>query len=335
MSLTTTSYAKYVDNVERVVLDQLEDNKPSLVRSLFTSVPWQEGDGEKVTFNSIALSGYAQRVDENEEYPEINPTDGNELSKYQIQYGDKLNISRRMMKFGNRTPQILRFGSKLAERVRNSLDLELVQQCFAEADNTTFTPKGKAAYNIATSDAQPLFSASHSYGGITFSNILSGGGTLNIANFTTAVDNMCKNTPDDFGTYITPSPDTVLIANDQNMIVKAHQMFGSALTPESNNNAVNFYGGTGGYKVIALKEGAKNPIGTITTDNIYRWVILDSNMIKESWQLMMAEEPTTEQKFVDSDNLIAKLLVTQFAAYAIVQPQGAYASLSTTKPTLS
>lgn len=335
MSINTATYSKYVDNVERTVLDQLEDSKPDMVRSLFSSVPWNEGDGEKVTFNSIALSGFAQRVDENEDYPEINPSDGNELSKTQIQYGDKLNISRRMMKFGNRHPQVLRFGSKLASRVKNALDLEMTMQLFAEADQTTFTPKGKSAYNIATSDGKALLASDHSYGGVSFSNLLSGAGKLSMDNLNSLIEQGQQKTPDDFGTYLSPNYDTIVIADNVIMKNKCRQLFGSSLTPETGNNAVNYYGGTGQFKVVALKHGNKDSIGGTTTDNIYRWMLIDSEMASEGLQFMMAESPTTEPKFVNEDNLIAKLLVTQFAAYAAVQPQGVLGSLATEAPIIS
>lgn len=335
MSYNTAQANEFVDNVERTVLEQIKDAKPDMVRSLFTSVPWMPGDGEKVTFNSIALSGYAQRVDENEDYPEINPMKGNELSKTQIQYGDKLNISRRMMKFNNRYSQAQFDAQDLVGRLMRVLDNEMTQQIFAEADQTTFTPRGKSAVNIATSDGVALAASNHSYGGVSFSNLLSGGGALSKGNLTAAIDQGIQNTPDDFGTYITPNYDTIVIANNQKMIVKCHELFGSSLTPESANNAANFYGGTGSFKVVALREGDRNANGVPSTDNIYRWAIMDSNMVRRSFQLMMAEDPTTEQRFVDSDNLIAKILVTQFAAFAAVQPQGTVYSLSTTAPTLA
>jgi len=123
------------------------------------------------------------------------------------------------------------------------------------------------------------------------------------------------------------------------MVHKAHQMFGSSLSPESANNAINYYGGDQ-YKVVALKYGNRNPLGAVvpTTNaahTTYRWMIKDSAMTGEAWQLMMAEDPTTEQQFVNEDNLLVKILATQFAAFAIVQPQGTMYSLSTTKPTLT
>lgn len=335
MDMNTATLSRYVDNVERVVLDQLSDNKPDMVRSLFTSVPWNEGDGEKVTFNSIALSGFAQRVDENEDYTVVNPSDGNELTKTQIQYGDKLRITRRMAKFGNRHPQVLRLANQLAKRTKNALDLEMTMQIFAESDQTTFTPKGKSAYNIATSDTKALLASDHSYGGVTFSNILSGGGALSMDNLNSLIEQGQQATPDDFGTYLSPSYDTIVIADNVIMRNKAHQLFGSSLTPETGNNAVNFYGGTGSFKVVALKHGNKNSIGTATTDNIYRWMVIDSAMASEGLQFMMAEEPTTEQNFQNEDNLVASILVTQFAAYAAVQPQGILGSLSATAPTIS
>ena len=326
--------AKYVDNVERVVLEQLEDKKPDMVRDLFTEMPWNPGDGDKVTFNSIALSGFAPRVDENESYPTTNPSNGNELSKTQIQYGDKLEISRRMVKF-NRYQQSRFDAEDLASRIRNTLDLELTLQVFSEADQTTFTPAGKSAYNIATSDGQALASASHSYGGVSFSNLLSGGGALSQSNLNAAIEQGQQETPDDFGTYLTPNYDTLVISDNVYMKNKAFQLFGSPLTPESGNNAVNFYNTESGMKIISLKFGNRNTLGAATTDNIYRWMIMDSNMARRSLQLQLAEAPTTEQQFVDHDNLVAKILVTQFAAYAAVKTQGMVYSLSTTAPTIS
>ena len=339
MAYNTTAFNEFVDNVERSVLQAITDMKPNMVRSLFTSVPWNEGDGEKVTFNSVCLSGFAPRVDENENYPIVNPSKGNELSKTQVQYGDRLDITRRMMKFNTRYAEskLVTRGQKMVDRLRDGLDLEMTMQAFAEADQTTFTPNGvgKAPFSIATSDSQPVASASHSYGGITFSNIVSGGPTLSKTNLTTALNQGARNTPDDFGTYFSPNFDTIVIAEDYDMKIKCHELFGSSLTPESANNAVNFYGGVGTMKVVSLKFGDRTPSGATDTSNIYRWMIMDSAMCKESWQLMMAEEPTVESTMTDQDNLLAKILATQFASFAIVQPQGTIYSLSTTKPTLA
>lgn len=350
MAYNTLAFNEFVDNVERTVLEQIKDAKPNLVRGLFRSVDWNEGDSEKVTFNSVCVSGFAPRVVENDNYTVVNPTKGNELSKTQLQFGDKLEITRRMMKFNTRYANAKFDAQNLINRLKNSLDLEMTMQCFAEADQTTFTPLGQSnSYNIATSDAKAVAATDHSYGGISFSNILNNalqtdqtGPALSVGNYAAAVKQMVQNTPDDFGTYIAPQPDTVLIANEPTMIMKCHQMFGSALTPESANNALNplmALGGTGSVKVIALNFGDRTPTGavnsTAATSNQYRWAVLDSKMCAQAWQLMMAEEPTSEQMFTNEDNLLAKILVTQFAAYAIVQPQGSLFSLSVIKPTLS
>lgn len=350
MAYNTIAFNEFVDNVERTVIDQIKDAKPNMVRGLFRSVPWNPGDGEKVTFNSVCLSGFAPRVVENDNYTVVNPTKGNELSKTQLQFGDKLEITRRMMKFNDRYANAKFDAQALVKRLMNSLDLEMTMQCFAEADQTTFTPLGSSStYNIATSDAKALAATDHVYGGITFSNILNdatqaggAGPVLSVSNYAAAVKQMVQNTPDDFGTYIAPNPNAVIIANEPTMKMKCHQMFGSSLTPESGNNALNplmALGGTGDIKVYALNFGDRTPTGavnsTAATSNQYRWVVVDTDMISRAWQLMMAEEPTPEQKFTDSDNVLAKILVTQFAAYACVQPQGSLFSLSITKPTLS
>jgi len=62
-------------------------------------------------------------------------------------------------------------------------------------------------------------------------------------------------------------------------------------------------------------------------------VIMDSEMARGALQLQMAESPTTEQKFINEDNILASILVTQFAAFAAVRWQGFVFSLSTTAPT--
>jgi len=243
-----------------------------------------------------------------------------------------------MMKFNNRYAQAKFAAEDLVKRLMNTLDLEMTMQAFAEADQTTVTFNGQSvAANIACSDAIAVASSSHSYGGQTLDNLLSGAGALSRDNLALAQTQGNQNTFDDFGTNITPQWDTLVIADsDMKMRLKAHELFGSSLVPESANNAVNFYGGTGSLKVVGLKYGDRTPVGAIdASSNVYRWLILDSDMTRRSWQLMMAENPTPEQQFTDHDNVLAKILVTQFAAFAIVQPQGTVYSLSTTAPTLS
>lgn len=322
----------FVDNVERTVLEALKERQPDMVRSLFMEIPWSPGQGNTVTFNSVALSGFAGRVSENENYPEVNPTEGDELSKTQIQYGDKLNITRAMEKFNHYTQA--KFGAKaLANRVSNVLDLEMTQQIFGEADQTTFTPAGKSAVSIATADGLALASASHTVNGRpgeTFSNVLSGAGALSTANLTAAIASGEANTVDDHGTTITPNFDTLIIPNNAYMVEKAKQILGSNRVPEDANNAIQVYNGA--MKLIVLNHGAKNTLGRFSTDNQYRWMVMDSEMAKANFQYQVAENPTTEQRFTSSDNLLASILVTQFAAFAAVQWQGTVYSLSTTQP---
>lgn len=347
MAYNTQTFNEFVDNVERSILKQLEDNKPDMVRSLYTQVPWNPTSGEKVTFNSLALSGFAPRVTENEDFPTVDVSKGNELSKTQQQYGIKFEITRRMDVFNNRYAEAKAKGrvGQLVKKLMNQLDLEMTSQAFIEADQTTATLGGQAGQSISTSDSKAVAATDHSYGGITFSNVLGdaahgSGAALSIGNLALAEQQMNENTPDDFGTYLSPSPDTIVIHDDPYMVQKCHQMFGSSLTPESSNNAVSYYGGPGQYKVVALKYGNRSATGAVVpvsnnAHTSYRWMIMDSQMASEAWQLQMAVDPTPETRQSEGDNKIAKILVDQFAAFAIVQPQGTLYSLSTTKPTLS
>lgn len=335
--LNTAGYNEFVDNVERVVIETVEKNTPSMVRSIFRQVPWDSTDGEKITFNSVALSGFASRVSENQPIQGVNPAKGNELSKTAIQWADKMEITKRMMKFQNRTPELARLAGKLVGRVNNVIDHEMTQQFFVAGNATTFVGSDGSTINIATSDTKALYATDHVYGGVTFDNtgsLATNGGRLDIFNLTALIQKGQLNTPDDFGTYLQPQYDTIYIADDINMIKKCNELFGSSLTPESNNNAINFYGGTGGFKVVALKHGTTTAGFTKSTATAYRWVIGDSNMVSESLQYQMNGDIEVETKESEEDTLAFKTFVTAFGSYAAVQPQGLMASLSTATPTV-
>lgn len=331
MAFTAAGYDNFVNNTVFTVLDAIKEMQPDMVRTLFRQVPWTPGAGDTVEFTSLTPPSFGERVDENENYPELNLIEGDTLSKRQIQYGSKMNISRRMAKF-NKHPEAVQMAQSLVDITSNALDLEMTQQIFGEADQTTFTPRGaSAAVNIATADALALASADHTVngGGGTWTNI-STAAALSEDNLTTALQDNGANTVDDFGTSISPALDTMVIANDPHMIRKARQLLGSSLTPESANNAVNVYDGT--MKLVVLKHGAKTPTGAYSTNNIYRWMLLDSAMVLNNFQYQVAEEPTVEPRFINKDNLVASVLVTQFAAYAAVRAQGTQFNLSTTQP---
>jgi len=331
MAFTATTVDNFVNDTAYHVLEAVKEMKPDMVRDMYLQVPWQPGSGDAVSFTSLTLSGYAQRVDENENFPEVNPQEGDTLTKRHLQYGDKLNISRRMAKF-NKYTQALSAADALVNRLKNILDLELTIQLFNEADQTTFTPIGKAAYNIATADALALESGSHTVNGTggTFSNTLSGAGALNEDNLTAAMQAADQNLVDDFGTAIAGNWDTLIVPNDPYMKRKALQLVGSPKEPETANNAMNVYQGT--MKVVVLKHGTKNTAGAYATANRYAWAIMDSEMAKGALQLQVSDDPDVRLRDVSSDNLLASILVDQFAAYAAVRWQGLFYSRSTTQP---
>ena len=279
MAFTATGYDNFVNNTVFTVLDAVKELQPDMIRSLFRQVPWTPGAGDTVEFTSLTPPSFGERVDENENYPELNLIEGDTLSKRQIQYGSKMNISRRMAKF-NKYSEAVQMAQSLVDITSNALDLEMTQQIFGEADQTTFTPRGAgSAVNIATADALALASASHTINGAggTWTNI-STAAALSEDNLTTALQDGGANHVDDFGTSISPNFDTLVIANDAQMIRKARQLLGSSLTPESSNNAVNVYDGS--MKLVVLKHGAKTPAGVYATANRYRWALMDSKMVK-------------------------------------------------------
>lgn len=330
MSYNAAQFDTFVDNVERTVLEQVKETKPDMVRSLYLDLPWSPGEGDTVTFNSIALSPFGARVAENEKYPAVNPVEGPELSKRQVQYGLRMNVTRRMAKF-NRYTEAKFTAAALAKGLSDQLDLEMTYQIFQGANQVSMAVANQPSASIATADGLALASASHSFNGKTGSNIMTAA-ALSLPQFNLAIQQMTENTYDDYGRNIMPNPNTIVIGPDQFMLQKAAQLIGSSLTPEDANNSVNIYKGAG-WKIIQLKHGLKVPnTGAIDTSFRYYWAIMDSEMVRGNFQLKVAEAPSPERTTPDNENVLATLAVTQFAAFAAIRPQGTIYNFSTAQP---
>ena len=296
-------------------------------------VPWNPAAGDTVEFTSLTPPSFGQRVDESEDYPSVNPVEGDTLSKRQIQYGFAMEISRKMAKF-NKYPEALSMARSLVRLTNNILDLEMTQQIFGEADQTTFTPKGATStVNIATADTLSLSSTAHTIQGAggTWSN-QSTAAVPTTDTLTTTIEDGQQNHVDDFGESQAPDFDSVVIGNNAHMTKWWFEILGSQRIPETANNAVSVY--KGAMDLIILKHGTKNPVGVQkTTGEEFRWMIMDKNMANGSLMLQIAEDPVVEPRFLSSDNLVAKVMVTMFAAFAAVRAQGMQFNLNTSQPT--
>lgn len=334
-TFSAAGFANFVSNVAIKFLKEIELSPPDMVRAMYTMVPWRRESGELVTFDAYALPKYAQRIDENEGYPLLNVQEGDSLSKYQIQYGAKMDYTVRMEQF-DKLELASSFVSKMIDAIYSTIDLELTHQIFTYADSATYTPKNKPAVNISCGDGLALASAAHTVqgtGSTTYSNLLSGGGALSISNLTTLIQQMQQNTVNEKGDLCPFRPDTLVIAGDAFMKKKAREILGSPLGPENNNNAVNVYATPNdfGMKLVVLNRGFENGVGTYDSTKRYRWGLMDSRY-KESFQYMVSSDPKLRLSQGSSDNALFSILVDAFVAYGCPRWQGIGYSLSTTQP---
>lgn len=342
MAITPSTYSagaipNFVSNVAIKFLDKLENQPSDMVRDLFTKVDWNPIYGEKVTFDSFALPQYAQRVAENESYPIISVQEGDQLTKTQQQYSAKMLYTVRMEQF-DKTGLAEQFAGTMLDSLYRTLDLELTHQIFTYADSATYTPRlsSAGAVSIATADTQALASASHTVqgtGATTYSNILSGGGALSVANITALLQQAVGTTVNDKGDLVPVSPDMLIIADDPYMKKKAIEILGSPLTPEVSTNAVNVYapGSILNMRLVVLKKGAYNTLGAYDSTKRYRWALMDSGY-KSSFQMAVSSSPLIRVKQSSADNAHVDILADMFAAYGCPRWQGIWFSLSTTQP---
>lgn len=333
---TTTGYDNFVTNVDIKFLEEMDRTPSDMVRTMYVQQPWQDGDPKKITFDTYALPKYARRVDENEQFSQFTVQEGSTLDKTFFQFGGKYDYTLQMDKF-DRLKLEDEFASNLAQSLRDGTDLELTHQIFTYADATTYSPHGRT-YTVpyTTPDGLALASASHTVvatGATTYSNILSGGGALSVANLTALGRQMQKDTVDDKAINVDIWPDTLIVPNSFYMIKKAQELLGSPLTPETNNNAMNVYGAGSrmNMKLMVLNKGCFNTAGSYDTTKEYRWALFDSRY-RKSFRYAMAGTPEILPKMVNNDNVLFSLLGYAFVAYGAPRWQGISYSLSTTQP---
>jgi len=321
----------FVTNLPIVMLKEIDVNPPDMVRSLFVPKPWNPAEGDRVTFDSYALPTLAERISsENGSYPIVGITEGDAMTVQQVQYGVKFDYTVRMDKF-DKLQLATRVASRMATMLNATLDLEMDHKFFADAEDTTYTPRNQLTAVgdpwLCANDL-PFISASQTVNGLsgTKSNSYTSAWSLTPDNIVALMQHGQDNTVNDEGMPASFEPDEIHITADPYQFKRAKEILGSNLTPLSANNAVNVFGPNNDWnmKLVVHKKSliaADGKTRRTSASARFRTALFDSRF-RESAQYQIAGDPRLRVKSSSNDNALASILFDMFAAFVTIRWQG-------------
>lgn len=251
------------------------------------------GETDWEVFNTVNLYGLGRpsRVAEGAQFPALQTEEGDTLSLTQIQYADRIGVTKRMRKF-DRYDQISVIAKGLSEGFFDSIDqshADLLTNGFA---GTSYTDVyGYSQSNLA-SDAVLLFSASHSnnLNANTFSNLITN--TAGTANPVISRDAIVK-TISTGKKYRDPNKLNRPIRFDRLLVSSTNHDLASRIiyspgvqgTPNVDSNPLR-------SDVNALVEWSRLDQDAAGNDRSARWFMCDSRNVKKTLRSPFAQRPS-------------------------------------------
>lgn len=339
MATNLAGYRSWFNGTVYKAIEELQRYESDSVFSVLGEMNYDTSTGDTVSFTSRAYGGFAPVVTPGGAIPESNPTEGDQLSRQFFSIKDKLIVEWESYKH-NKMDFVLDDISSMIQRCNNTPALVLSGALLTFADSSTITMPGSVSYSTTCADGQTFASASHTVAGTgstTYSNVLSGGPALSLANISAAIQQGNQVTVNDDGVVAPWNPDTIIIPNNELMVAAALQITGSKLVLGSNNNNINIYEG-GRFRVVVLKHAPRTITGTYdtTTSKMYRWMLADSKMLKRGFKYGWAAKPSENvlTKFASRENFDSVMAVAGRMVFAIPRWQGTMFSISSTAPTI-
>ena len=333
--MDASGYDIFVNNRIIKFLDALERREP-VARLLFEKMDWSPGDGLTAEFSIGALSAVAGTVGERQRIPAVNPAQSGTLLKSQLQYGQAFEITKRM-KLGNKWQSADYYAEQTAMGIIDGLDYDMTHQIFSQAENATYSHRTEGTINISCIDALAPASTAHTVTGTgttQYSNRLNGttGLVLSTDNFVAAKQLPNQNAVDEYGTPIRCAYRQLLIAQNEDMVRKGRQIFGSPKEPEVFENAMNIYN-DGQHQLFVLTHGDTDTDLSYESALRYRWVLKSGDpRLRQLNAYQIAQEAGIQLESVDENNLAARVVGDLFAAYACPGWQDKVYSTATTSP---
>lgn len=321
----SSSFDNFVTNLPYIMLKGMENTPPDMVRSLFKQRDWNPVQGDRVSFDSYSLPQFAQRSNgENSAAHLMSVGEGDTKTMTQAEYSARFLYTHRMDTF-DKERVAESFTRTIIDGINRVIDLEMSHKFLSDAEDSTYQPKGSSGtVDWTCADLQPLASASHTAGGVTFSTEYTTAGALSTETIAAMEQQAREDHVNHLGEPLDIDMDTLIIPKENFMIKKAFEIFGSPKDPGTALNAVNIYNTVWNKKIVVLNKALLGSDGKTfrSTDTAkYRYALMDSRYL-ENFQYQMSNEPKIQLKDWPDDQVLKAILGIAYCAFATVQPQG-------------
>jgi hypothetical protein len=250
------------------------------------------GETDWEVFNTLNLYGLGRpsRVAEGAQYPALNSEEGDSISLTQIQYGDRIGVTKRMRKF-DRYDQIKAIVKGLADGFFDAIDQSHADLLTNGFTGTSYTDVYGFAQSNLAADGVLLFSASHTnnLNATTFSNLITNSaGTANPAIDrasivkTIATGKKYKD-PNKLNRPI--KMDRLLVSStNYDLAQRIVYSAGVQGTPNVDSNPLR-------SDVNALVEWSRLDTDAAGNDRSARWFMCDSRNVKSTLRSPFAQRP--------------------------------------------
>lgn len=245
------------------------------------------GETDWEVFNTVNLYGLGRpsRVAEGAQFPALNSEEGDTLSLTQVQYADRIGVTKRMRKF-DRYDQISVITKGLADGFFDAIDQSHADLLTNGFTSTSFVNVfGETQSNLA-SDGVVLFSASHTnnINATTFSNLITAGTVSREAIVTTVAAGRKYRDPNKLNRPI--KLDRVLVsATNHDLAQRIIFSQGVQGTPNVDSNPLR-------SDVNSLVMWSRLDLDAAGNDRSARWFMCDSRNVKSTLRSPFAQRPT-------------------------------------------
>lgn len=340
MALSLAGYRSFFNSTVYSLIEKMQDMEADPIFGLYNEQAHDTSTGDTVNFTASTLSGYAPIIPAGGDIPATEVTEGDQLARTYFSIKDRMTVEYEAY-LHNKLDLMLERGEDLVERANFTASLCLSGQFLNNANATTQSILG-VTQTISCADTIAPGSALHTVPGkpgTTYSNILANADALSDSAIDSLEQQIKANNVDDAGTNRPFTADTLVVPDNATMIKKALQLTGSALVPETANNAINIYTG-GRLQVVVLKQAPRGADGSYSTSKQYYWALTSKRAMKRNFKFRWAVRPSDVKqggivpKFMDK-NLDSSIIVFGRMVYGMPRWAGMGYSFSTTKPTVS
>ena len=277
-NISTFNLSQMTDLVSRSFTEWPKKLLTTMRNAPFVKEDTLNGGTFKRYAEMVHTSQYARKRAEGDKSAQALAQYGYEKDLAVTPFSYQISITK-LMRTGNKEPEILKKITDLSESIPLAIDLDLSHR-FTFSGATTYTNRDGETVDISTGDGLALASASHTLTGssTTFSTVITSNPVFSKTSLITAEKSFVEATFDNLGALVAANPNVILTTADPETCIAVKELMNSTATTtvDQNSGVVNVFQNK--YQHVIGYRIATTAAGGVDTTKSKRWALIDSNL---------------------------------------------------------